>query len=226
MVSKKDEKETSNPFAIFHSVAIVGFDSPLSICPSISLLTPVFLLAVSRFHPWVFLNAFKVIDMVWLRLFILSKNAATIQRTLTDFNLSCQVREIPNSTRTAADAAASIGCQIGQIAKSLVFKEKCSGKLVLVLVSGTNRVNEKRIKENLGSAISKADARFVKDVTGFSIGGIPPVGHKQKINVVYIDESLMAFENIWAAAGTPNAVFCIKTSDLLTITGGKVISVV
>lgn len=157
---------------------------------------------------------------------ILSKSASAIQKTLMDFNLPCQVHEMPSSTRTAADAAASIGCRIGQIAKSLVFKEKQSGKPVLVLASGPNRVNEKRIKEDLGNAISKADAQFVKNVTGFSIGGIPPVGHKQKIDMVYIDESLMAFDDVWAAAGTPNAVFCIKTRDLLAITGGKVISVV
>ncbi len=133
--------------------------------------------------------------------------------------------ELPSSTRTAVDAAAAIGCDVSQILKSLIFKTKKTNKPVLVLASGPNRVNEKSIETALGEAIIKADADFTKDITGFAIGGIPPIGHKQKIDLVFIDEDLLKFDSVWAAAGTPNAVFNFQGKDLLSMTEGRIISI-
>jgi len=119
--------------------------------------------------------------------------------------------ELPSSTRTAADAAKTIGCNISQIVKSLIFKtvEKCEP--ILILISGPNLVNEKQIEAYIGESITKANAEFAREVTGFAIGGIPPIGHKHKIDLTFIDQHLMNFDSVWAAAGTPNAVFCIQS---------------
>jgi prolyl-tRNA editing enzyme YbaK/EbsC (Cys-tRNA(Pro) deacylase) len=142
----------------------------------------------------------------------LPKSAASVQEALDKLGLECKVLELPNSTRTALDAASAIGCDIGQIVKSLVFRTKKTGKPVLVLASGPNQVDIKTIEDLVGERITKADADFVREVTGFAIGGIPPVGHK---NVI---------DEIWAAAGTPNAVFCIKSQDLLKATSANIVS--
>ena len=147
------------------------------------------------------------------------------QEALDKAGLKCKVLELPNSTRTANDAAASIGCDISQIVKSLIFKTKHTARPVLVLASGPNKVNEKQIELYTGESIVKADADFTRQVTGFAIGGIPPIGHKNPINLIYIDQDLMILDEVWAAAGTPNAVFCIKSKDLLSITNGAVISI-
>lgn len=155
----------------------------------------------------------------------LSKSAKSVQDTLSAKGVTCKVVELPSSTRTALDAANSIGCTVPQIVKSLIFKTKLSHKPVLVLASGPNRVNEKSIKAQVGENITKADADFTRDVTGFAIGGIPPLGHKQKIEHIFIDEDLLAFDELWAAAGTPNAVFSLKPDDLKSLTEGKVIDV-
>ncbi len=132
--------------------------------------------------------------------------------------------ELPTSTRTAEDAAKAIGCTVGQIIKSLVFCTKHTHKPVLVLASGINRVNEKAIAHHVGEEIIKADADYVREVTGFAIGGIPPIGHKQHIPT-YIDEDLLRFQEVWAAAGTPHAVFNLGSENIVNLTGGKVISV-
>ncbi len=95
----------------------------------------------------------------------------------------------------------------------------------MILTSGSNRVDEKQIAQHLGEPIVKADADFTRDVTGFAIGGIPPIGHKNPIDLIFIDEDLMALDEIWAAAGTPNAVFCLKSRDLLAMTKGTVIDI-
>ena len=155
----------------------------------------------------------------------LAKSAEAVQKALDQNGLECKVLEIPSSTRTAADAAMSIGCDISQIVKSLIFKTKETGKPVLVLASGPNRVDEKLIECHIGEAITKADADFTREITGFAIGGIPPIGHKQMIDFIFIDQDLLNFDDIWAAAGTPNAVFCITSKALLSVTNGKVISV-
>ena len=156
---------------------------------------------------------------------ILSKSAVSVQEALDKLKLECKVLELPSSTRTAIDAASSIGCDIGQIVKSLIFRTKKTGKPVLVLASGPNQVDIKTIEDCAGESITKADADFVRDVTGFAIGGIPPVGHKNAIDFIYIDQNLMELDEIWAAAGTPNAVFCIKSQDLLKATDGKLINI-
>ena len=128
-----------------------------------------------------------------------------------------QVLEFDASTRTAADAAAAaIGCTVPQIAKSLLFRTTGSNRPVLVVASGANRV-----AKLIGEAIARADADFVREATGFAIGGVPPVGH-QMPPIVLIDDALLAFAEIWAAAGTPNAVFCLTPADLVVLTQGQV----
>ena len=134
------------------------------------------------------------------------------------------VIEHNESTRTAQEAADRAGCELGQIVKSLIFRGKVSGKPILVLTSGANRVDEKRISQYAREPIGRADADFVRAVTGFAIGGVPPVGHLQRMET-YIDEDFLAYGTIWAAAGTPNAIFELKTSDLQKLTNGQVVRV-
>jgi len=154
----------------------------------------------------------------------LSKSAQSVQNALTKKGLSLNVVEFPASTRTAQDAANAIGCQVAQIVKSLIFRTQQTQKPILVLASGVNRVNEKMVEKHVGEKIEKADADFARQTTGFAIGGIPPVGHTQIIET-FIDEDLLALNELWAAAGTPNAVFSIKTTDLQPLTNGKIISI-
>lgn len=154
----------------------------------------------------------------------LSKSAQTVQNALMQKGLEFKVIELSESTRTANDAANTIGCEVAQIVKSLLFKTKDTHKPILILASGINRVNEKIIESYVGEKILKADAEFTRDTTGFAIGGVPPVGHKQIIDT-FIDEDLLQHEEIWAAAGTPNAVFGLHSSDLLKLTNGKVVSI-
>lgn len=137
----------------------------------------------------------------------ISKRAQKFQDILNQRGFDLTVQELPDSTRTADDAAQALGCEKAQIVKSLVFRTSDNDP-VLVLASGPNRVNEKAISKLLGANISKADADFVKAVTGFAIGGVPPLGHKQEITLL-VDEDLLSFAEVWAAAGTPNAVFKI-----------------
>jgi prolyl-tRNA editing enzyme YbaK/EbsC (Cys-tRNA(Pro) deacylase) len=154
----------------------------------------------------------------------LSPSAQKIQNLLNSLGYSYTVVEHAESTRTAQEAADRAGCELGQIVKSLIFKGKESGKPILVLASGPNRVNEKRIGEFTGEAIVKPDADFVRAVTGFVIGGVPPIGHAEKMET-YLDEDFLQYPTIWAAAGTPNAIFELKTSDLQAMTDGKVVSI-
>ena len=154
----------------------------------------------------------------------LSPSAQKIQDLLTTLGYPYTVIEHAESTRTAQEAADRAGCALGQIVKSLIFKGKESGKPILVLTSGANRVDEKRISGYAGEPIGKADADFARTVTGFVIGGVPPIGHLQKMET-YIDEDFLRYPTIWAAAGTPNAIFELKTADLPIMTGGKVVTV-
>lgn len=154
----------------------------------------------------------------------LSNKAKRVQSALAGFGLDLVVKEFPQSTRTAQEAADAIGCQVEQIVKSLIFQRKPSGKAILITASGGNRVNEKQIKEILGEKIVRADADFVRQVTGYPIGGVPPLGHDQKIDTI-IDEDLMQYDEIWAAAGTPNAVFRLTPEQLRQITAGKVVKI-
>jgi len=134
---------------------------------------------------------------------------------------SFDVLELDQSTRTAAEAAAAIGCEVAQIAKSILFRGKKSGKPVLVIASGANRVDEKAVAEMLGEKLGKADAAFVRKETGFVIGGVPPVGHDKPIET-FIDEDILNYNAIWAAAGTPFAVFRLDPRSLAALTGGRV----
>lgn len=151
----------------------------------------------------------------------LSPSAQKIQNLLTERGFRYDVIEHAESTRTAQEAADRAGCELGQIVKSLIFRGKTSSKPILVLTSGVNRVDEKRIAEYAGEAIGRADADFVRTVTGFAIGGVPPIGHAQKMET-YLDEDFLQHLTIWAAAGTPNAIFELTTDDLQKMTGGKV----
>jgi prolyl-tRNA editing enzyme YbaK/EbsC (Cys-tRNA(Pro) deacylase) len=117
-----------------------------------------------------------------------------------------------------------VGCQLGQIAKSLVFKGRESGNPVLVIASGSNRVNEKGMAMLLGEPIERATPDFVRERTGFAIGGVPPVGHVESI-VTFLDEDLLQYQEIWAAGGNPNALFRLAPADLVAMTGGQVASI-
>jgi prolyl-tRNA editing enzyme YbaK/EbsC (Cys-tRNA(Pro) deacylase) len=130
-----------------------------------------------------------------------------------------QVLEFDASTRTAAEAAAAIGCTVAEIAKSLVFRAEPSGRAVLAIASGANRVDERKLAALLGERLARADADFVREKTGFAIGGVPPLGHAGPLPT-FVDEALDAFADVWAAAGTPNAVFRVTPADLLRLTGG------
>lgn len=154
----------------------------------------------------------------------LSPSAQRVQQALQRLDLDLRVVELPDSTRTAEQAAAAIGCQVGQIAKSLVFRAAESDRPVLVIASGANRVNEKAIGALLGEKIVKADADFVRQRTGFAIGGVPPVGHSEPLTT-FIDQNLLNYPEIWAAAGTPHAVFRLNAADLLRATGGRVAAI-
>jgi Cys-tRNA(Pro) deacylase len=154
----------------------------------------------------------------------LSPSAQKIQDLLKSLGYSYTVIEHAESTRTAQEAAERAGCELGQIVKSLVFRGKTSGKPILVLTSGANRVDEKLISQYAGESIGRADADFVRSVTGFAIGGIPPLGHKEKMET-YLDEDFLQYSTIWAAAGTPNAIFELKTEDLQKMTDAKPLKV-
>ncbi|MBE3561183.1 MAG: YbaK/EbsC family protein [Ktedonobacteraceae bacterium] len=154
----------------------------------------------------------------------LSGSAQKVQDALRARGFACQVIELPDSTRTAQEAAQAVGCTVGQIVKSLIFKGKQSGKPVLVVASGANRVNEKRLGELAGEPVGKADADFVRQRTGFAIGGVPPLAHAEPLET-YIDADLLQYDEIWAAAGTPFAVFKLTPADLQAMTGGTVVSV-
>jgi len=154
----------------------------------------------------------------------LSPSALKVQEVLRLMGFNGKVIEFEDSTRTSAEAAERVGCQIGQIVKSLIFRGQASDKPVLVLTSGANRVDEMLVSRFAGETIGRADAEFVRASTGFAIGGVPPVGHLLSLET-YIDEDLLQYDQIWGAAGTPNAVFEMTPTDLEKMTGGKVIRV-
>jgi prolyl-tRNA editing enzyme YbaK/EbsC (Cys-tRNA(Pro) deacylase) len=154
----------------------------------------------------------------------LSPTAQRVQDMLKEHGYDLEVIEFTESTRTSQEAAERAGCSLGQITKSLIFKAKESGKPVLVLASGANRVNEGRIGEYMGESIGRADADFVRSVTGFAIGGVPPIGHAQSM-ATYIDEDLLQYDTIWAAAGTHKAIFKLTPEQLRKMTGGTVAAI-
>jgi prolyl-tRNA editing enzyme YbaK/EbsC (Cys-tRNA(Pro) deacylase) len=135
-----------------------------------------------------------------------------------------KVVEFAESTRTAQEAAERVGCTLGQIVKSMIFKGQATGKPILVLTSGSNRVDEKLISKYAGEQIIRADAEFVRAATGYAIGGVPPIGHLQKMGT-YLDEDLLQYATIWAAAGTPSTVFELTPETLQKMTGGMTVRV-
>lgn len=154
----------------------------------------------------------------------LSASTQRVQQALQELGLTSQILELEASTRTSQQAAEAIGCSVSQIAKSLVFRGAQSDKAILVIASGSNRVNEARLAELVGEPIGKADAQFVRRVTGYVIGGVAPVGHLEKLET-YIDSDLLQYEEIWAAGGTPHSVFPLTPKDLERITAGRVVSI-
>jgi prolyl-tRNA editing enzyme YbaK/EbsC (Cys-tRNA(Pro) deacylase) len=154
----------------------------------------------------------------------LSPTAQKVQDALRALGFDLTVIEHAESTRTAQEAAERVGVTLGQIVKSLIFRGKVSGKPILVLTSGANRVDEKCIKEYAGEKIERANADFVREVSGYAIGGVPPFAHAQPMET-YLDEDLLQYDVIWAAAGTPNAVFELTPEDLRRLTGGKAVQV-
>ena len=153
----------------------------------------------------------------------LRNSAKRVQDILHQYIPDAKVIEFKELTRTSQEAANAIGCEVGQIAKTLIFEGKKSGKPVCIIASGINRVDEKKIASLIGESIERPDADYVLKCTGFVIGGIPPIGFKLD-TVPFIDEDLMKYQEIWAAAGTPHAVFQLKPDDLLRITQGQVVN--
>lgn len=154
----------------------------------------------------------------------LSSSAQKVQDALGQLGYPFTVIESETPTKTAQQAADFAGCQLGQIVKSLIFKGQTSGKAILVLTSGSNRVDENRISAYAGEPIGRADPDFVRAVTGFAIGGVPPIAHLQE-SEIFLDEDLLQYVTIWAAAGTPNSVFELTPAALQEMTRGRVAAV-
>ncbi len=150
----------------------------------------------------------------------LSPSAQRVQRALTAAGIAATITEHETSARTSAEAAVILGCHVGQIAKSLIFRAS-SGTPVLVIASGANRVDVAKIAALLGEPIGKADAAFVREVTGYAIGGIPPLAHAQRLST-FIDRDLLAYDVVYAAGGTPHALFPIPPADLVRVADGMV----
>jgi len=149
---------------------------------------------------------------------------ARVQEALRALGLGHEVVDLGLSARTAADAAKAVGCQVDQIAKSLVFRLRESGRALLVVTSGAHRVDEAKVGAVVGESLERADAAFVRAETGFAIGGVAPIGHARPV-LTLIDEHLLAFDAIWAAAGHPNSVFRLTPAELVAMTGGRVVPV-
>ncbi|MCC6379141.1 MAG: YbaK/EbsC family protein [Burkholderiales bacterium] len=155
----------------------------------------------------------------------LSASAQRVQDALSSKGLDCRIVEHAASSRTSAEAAALLGCEVGQIAKSLVFRRGAPGTdAVLVIASGANRVDEAKVAAILGEPVGRADAAFVRTATGYAIGGIPPLGHATAMPVL-IDRDLTSYATVYAAGGTPNALFPIAPGDLVRASGGRLADV-
>ena len=154
----------------------------------------------------------------------LSPSARAVQEAIASLGLENRVVELPNPVRTAADAAAAVGCHVRQIAKSLVFMTQRSKRPILVVTSGANRVNEQTLATLVGEPLERARPDFVREQTGFAIGGVPPLGHRQRLET-FLDLDLMSLQEIWAAAGHPNALFRVTPEELLHMSNARVVSV-
>lgn len=154
----------------------------------------------------------------------MSKSVKRVEKALLDTNATTQITRMPESTRTAQEAADACNCAVGQIVKSLIFIGKDSGEMKLLLVSGDHQVDMAVVKSVIGEELGRADARAVRDVTGFAIGGVSPIGHLTPL-ATFMDEHLLTFDSVWAAAGAPNAVFDIDPKILLEMTGATTLKV-
>ncbi|HEX2553011.1 MAG TPA: YbaK/EbsC family protein [Microvirga sp.] len=153
----------------------------------------------------------------------LPPSAERVRAAAARLGLAVAIREMPQSTRSAEEAAAACGCAVAQIVKSLVFAGADSGEPCLLLVSGRNRVDQDGVAAAIGEALVRPDGARVRAWTGFAIGGIPPFGHDRPMRT-FIDRDLLAFDRVWAAAGTPNAVFAIDPQVLAAAAGARTIS--
>jgi len=151
----------------------------------------------------------------------LSASAQRVQDELRRLGFANTVIELAVPVRTAADAAREAGCEVAQIVKSLVFRAQASGRGVLALASGGNRVDEAKLAALVGEPIGRADPAFVRDHTGFAIGGIPPIGHARPM-ATWIDDHLLTLGTLWAAAGHPNSLFALTPDELCRMSGGTV----
>jgi prolyl-tRNA editing enzyme YbaK/EbsC (Cys-tRNA(Pro) deacylase) len=151
----------------------------------------------------------------------LSRSSRRVRDALLALDLPADIHRLADSTRTAPEAAAAVGCELGAIVKSLVMRGTASGDPVLALVSGANRADETRLAEAFGEPIERPDAAYVREVTGYAIGGIPPIGHPAPLRTI-LDEDLLRFDVVWAAAGNPHAVFPIAPAELARATGASV----
>ncbi len=149
----------------------------------------------------------------------LHESAQRVQDYLHQQGLNLTVIELPGSTRTAREAADSVGCSVSQIAKSLIFRDKKSDIPILIIAAGSNRVDTRKIEKKTGIRLGQANGNFVKEQVGFAIGGVPPAGHKFPLQT-YLDPELKEHASLWAAAGTPNALFKLSPDDLTTLTNG------
>jgi prolyl-tRNA editing enzyme YbaK/EbsC (Cys-tRNA(Pro) deacylase) len=153
----------------------------------------------------------------------MSRSADRVAQALGAAGIDAAILEMPESTRTAAEAAAAVGCDVAQIVKSLVFASE-QGEAVLVLVSGIDRVDEELLALAAGSAIKRAGPDYVRERTGFAIGGVPPLGHREPLRTL-VDERLLGHEVVWAAGGTPRTVFAVSPAALVRATGAGVVTV-
>ena len=154
----------------------------------------------------------------------LPASSLRVQDALAERGVHSEIVYLQRAARTSAEAAAAVGCRVDQIAKSLVFRGASSGRPLLVIASGANRVDEARVADVVGEPLGKADADFVRAHTGFAIGGVAPLAHPAPLTTL-IDEHLLKWDRIWAAAGHPHTVFPLTPSELVRITGGRVVAV-
>lgn len=151
-------------------------------------------------------------------------SVARVAAALAEAGFGNEIVALDQSTRTSAEAAAAVGCEVAQIAKSLVFRGARTGRPVLVVASGTNRVDEAKVAALLDEPVERPDGRFVRAETGFAIGGVAPIGHARPLTVL-LDADLGRHDAIWAAAGSPHAVFRLTFDELCRMTGGTVAAV-
>jgi prolyl-tRNA editing enzyme YbaK/EbsC (Cys-tRNA(Pro) deacylase) len=154
----------------------------------------------------------------------LPKSAQKVADRAAALGLNVRIVAMPASTRSAEEAAAACGCQIGRIVKSLVFRGRTSCRPLLILVSGDNRVDVKLVADVIGEAIERPDAAWVRAETGYAIGGIPPFGHDRPL-ATFMDRDLIAHATVWAAAGTPDSVMEVDVDQLASATGARIIDV-